>query len=207
MAIWEKLFSKITFKDYPDTSTPLNASNMNALSDAIDGIDDRVVELNSKLAKKVNVNHPNITGALWNKDITTGNTQLINAGGDTMIVGNPSIKLYLESSGTNKAVDDMVIKSDLEWKLLGVYNAQSGVNVSDINAREFFVIHSKDTLCIEHHFPANMGNAEMYGGFYNSASSFIGESLTYVDGVIYGRVFVASGTDHSASAVIQVYYR
>ena len=49
MAIWEKLFSKIIFKDYPDTSTPLNASNMNALSDAIDGIDNRVVELNSKL--------------------------------------------------------------------------------------------------------------------------------------------------------------
>lgn len=51
MAIWEKLFRKIIFKDYPDTSTPLNASNMNALSDAIDGIDDRVVELNSNLEK------------------------------------------------------------------------------------------------------------------------------------------------------------
>lgn len=49
MAIWEKLFNKITFKDYPDTTTPLNASNMNTLSNAIDGIDDRVVELNSNL--------------------------------------------------------------------------------------------------------------------------------------------------------------
>lgn len=57
MAIWEKLFSKITFKDYPDTSTPLNASNMNALSDAIDGIDDRVVELNSNLnSRKILLN-------------------------------------------------------------------------------------------------------------------------------------------------------
>lgn len=49
MAIWEKLFSKITFKDYPDTSTPLNADNLNKMTDAIDGIDDRVVELNSNL--------------------------------------------------------------------------------------------------------------------------------------------------------------
>ena len=49
MAIWEKLFSKITFKDYPDTSTPLNATNLNAMTDAIDGIDGRVVELNSNL--------------------------------------------------------------------------------------------------------------------------------------------------------------
>lgn len=49
MAIWEKLFSKITFKDYPDTSTPLNATNLNKMTDAIDRIDDRVVELNSNL--------------------------------------------------------------------------------------------------------------------------------------------------------------
>lgn len=49
MAIWEKLFSKIAFKNYPDTSTPLNATNLNKMTDAIDGIDDRVVELNSNL--------------------------------------------------------------------------------------------------------------------------------------------------------------
>lgn len=49
MAIWEKLFSKITFKDYPDTSTPLNATNLNKMTDAIDGIDNRVVELKSIL--------------------------------------------------------------------------------------------------------------------------------------------------------------
>lgn len=49
MAIWEKLFSKIIFEDYPDTSTPLNATNLNKMTDAIDGIDDRVVELNSNL--------------------------------------------------------------------------------------------------------------------------------------------------------------
>lgn len=52
MAIWEKLFSKIIFKDYPNTSTPLNADNLNKMTDAIDGIDNRVVELNSKLSTK-----------------------------------------------------------------------------------------------------------------------------------------------------------
>ena len=81
------------------------------------------------------------------------------------------------------------------------------MNVSDVDAKEFFVIHSKDSLCIEHLFPANMGNYEMYGGFYNNATSNIGESLTYVDNVIYGRVFVASGVDYSTSAIIKVYYR
>jgi hypothetical protein len=59
MAIWEKLFSKIIFKDYPDTSTPLNASNMNALSDAIDGIDNRVIELNSNL-EQTNIDLANV---------------------------------------------------------------------------------------------------------------------------------------------------
>lgn len=54
MAIWEKLFSKITFKNYPDTSTPVNADNLNKMTDAIDGIDDRVVELNSNLQIETN---------------------------------------------------------------------------------------------------------------------------------------------------------
>lgn len=53
MSVWEKLFSKITFKNYPDTSTPINAVNLNKMTDAIDGIDDRVVELNSNLADSI----------------------------------------------------------------------------------------------------------------------------------------------------------
>lgn len=52
MAIWQKLFNKITFKDYPDTSTPLNANNLNAITNAIDELDDRVVELNSNIELK-----------------------------------------------------------------------------------------------------------------------------------------------------------
>lgn len=77
---------------------------------AADNVEDAISVLNSNLAKKVNVNHPNITGVLWNKDITTGNTQVINAGGDTMIVGNTSIKLHLESKSGNKVVDDLITK-------------------------------------------------------------------------------------------------
>ena len=72
MAIWEKLFSKIIFKDYPDTSTPLNASNMNTLSDAIDGIDNRVVELNSNLEiynKKYLVGFSPVTDAILDLQI------------------------------------------------------------------------------------------------------------------------------------------
>lgn len=49
MAIWQKLFNKITFKDYPDVSTPLNATNLNAMTDAIDRLDDRIVELGTDL--------------------------------------------------------------------------------------------------------------------------------------------------------------
>ena len=52
MAIWKKLFSKIIFKNYPDTSTPINADNLNKMTDAIDGIDNRVVELNSNFEMK-----------------------------------------------------------------------------------------------------------------------------------------------------------
>ena len=61
MAIWKKLFSKITFKDYPDTSTPLNADNLNKMTDAIDGIDDRVVELNSNFNNSIETDHKTYT--------------------------------------------------------------------------------------------------------------------------------------------------
>jgi hypothetical protein len=69
MAIWEKLFSKITFKNYPDTSTPINADNLNKMTDAIDGIDDRVVELNSNLTDRLG-------GAWVHSGITTSLTVL-----------------------------------------------------------------------------------------------------------------------------------
>lgn len=52
MAIWEKLFSKITFKDYPDTSTPLNANNLNAMTSVIDGLDDRVLSIIGNMASQ-----------------------------------------------------------------------------------------------------------------------------------------------------------
>ena len=94
MAIWEKLFSKITFKDYPDTSTPLNASNMNALSDAIDGIDDRVVELNSNLENKQNklsYKYKTIELTLPSKASTSGTitrTDLELADDEVVLFGN-----------------------------------------------------------------------------------------------------------------------
>lgn len=51
MNIWQKIFSKITFKDYPDVSTPINATNLNVMTNAIDGLDDRVVESRNDIVK------------------------------------------------------------------------------------------------------------------------------------------------------------
>ena len=84
MAIWEKLFSKITFKNYPDTSTPINADNLNKMTDAIDGLDDRVVELNDS----VNVISSDLTNKshLYNYTLTPGDTLKLNLGIGTYLI-------------------------------------------------------------------------------------------------------------------------
>lgn len=50
MATWSKLFSNFAWKNKPDTSTPLGQTLLNRLNTALNGIDDRVVALNTEKA-------------------------------------------------------------------------------------------------------------------------------------------------------------
>lgn len=49
MATWSKLFSNFAWKNRPDTSTPLGQALLNRLNTALNGIDDRVITLNSQM--------------------------------------------------------------------------------------------------------------------------------------------------------------
>lgn len=56
MATWSKLFSFFTWKNRPDTSTPLGQTLLNRLNTALNGIDDRVVTLNAEKASTEDLN-------------------------------------------------------------------------------------------------------------------------------------------------------
>lgn len=56
MATWNKLFSNFAWKNRPDTSTPLGQTLLNRLNNAINGIDDRVVTLNTEKASTDDLN-------------------------------------------------------------------------------------------------------------------------------------------------------
>jgi|GEM_PF-2863558 len=56
MATWNKLFSFFTWKNRPDTSTPLGQTLLNRLNTALNGIDDRVVTLNAEKASTEDLN-------------------------------------------------------------------------------------------------------------------------------------------------------
>ena len=56
MATWSKLFSFFTWKNRPDTSTPLGRTLLNRLNNAINSIDDRVVTLNAEKASTADLN-------------------------------------------------------------------------------------------------------------------------------------------------------
>lgn len=64
-----KAFSKFIWVNYPETDSPLNASNLNSINDAIDEIDDRVVNLDTQKADQQTV--LNMVRD-WTIDTTTG---------------------------------------------------------------------------------------------------------------------------------------
>lgn len=56
MATWSKLFTNFAWKNRPDTSTPLGQTLLNRLNTALNGIDDRVVTLNTEKASTEDLN-------------------------------------------------------------------------------------------------------------------------------------------------------
>lgn len=64
-----KIYSRISWKNYPNTSTALNETNLNRMDKAIDDLDNRVIEQNSTKADQTTVNN---MVKNWTMDETTG---------------------------------------------------------------------------------------------------------------------------------------
>ncbi len=50
-----KVFDNFEWKNAPDQSTPINAQNLNKINNAVDTIDDRVIDLNSEAVREIKV--------------------------------------------------------------------------------------------------------------------------------------------------------
>ena len=64
-----KVYSRISWKNYPNTSTALNETNLNRMDKAIDDLDNRVIEQDSTKANQTTVNN---MVKNWTMDETTG---------------------------------------------------------------------------------------------------------------------------------------
>lgn len=64
-----KIYSRIDWKNYPNTSTALNETNLNRMDKAIDDLDNRVIEQDSTKANQATVNN---MVKNWTMDETTG---------------------------------------------------------------------------------------------------------------------------------------
>ena len=64
-----KVYSRIIWKNYPNTSTALNETNLNRMDKAIDDLDNRVIEQDSTKANQTTVNN---MVKNWTMDETTG---------------------------------------------------------------------------------------------------------------------------------------
>lgn len=67
--IVNKIYSRIDWKNYPNTSTALNETNLNRMDKAIDDLDNRVIEQDSTKANQTTVNN---MVKNWTMDETTG---------------------------------------------------------------------------------------------------------------------------------------
>ena len=64
-----KVYSRISWKNYPNTSTAINEMNLNRMDKAIDDLDNRVIEQDSTKANQTTVNN---MVKNWTMDETTG---------------------------------------------------------------------------------------------------------------------------------------
>lgn len=64
-----KVYSRINWKNYPDTSTAISETNLNRMDKAIDDLDNRVIEQDSTKANQTTVNN---MVKNWTMDETTG---------------------------------------------------------------------------------------------------------------------------------------
>ena len=64
-----KVYSRIIWKNYPNTSTAINETNLNRMDKAIDDLDNRVIEQDSTKANQTTVNN---MVKNWTMDETTG---------------------------------------------------------------------------------------------------------------------------------------
>ena len=98
----EKLYKKIGWKNRPNASTPLGATNLKKIDEAIDGLDNRTIELDNKDAEQGR----HIEGLYAE---TRKNTQAIESGFDALKIvptasGSP-VYIFDASNMNNEGID------------------------------------------------------------------------------------------------------
>ena len=77
-----KVYSRISWKNYPNTSTAINETNLNRMDKAIDDLDNRVIEQDSTKANQTTVNN---MVKNWTMDETTGVITVEKQDGSTIM--------------------------------------------------------------------------------------------------------------------------
>lgn len=90
----EKLYDRTYWQNAPDKTTPLNAENLDKMEAGIDGLDDRVVELNGTLDNVTDIS----TNIIDESKIENGFA--IRADGE--VVANPNYKICTEYIAVNR---------------------------------------------------------------------------------------------------------
>lgn len=94
----EKLYKKIGWKNRPNLSTPLGATNMNKIDEALDGLDNRTIELDEQRA-----NHKRlIDGLYFNVNENTSAIEDLTKKSNDI----DALKIISTASGSSAYIDD-----------------------------------------------------------------------------------------------------
>lgn len=94
----EKLYKKIGWKNSPNLATPLGATNLNKMDEAIDGLDNRTIELDTQ-----RVNHKRLIDDLYSKtDALEKEIEEVQTSTEDI----SALKIIPTASGTTAYMDD-----------------------------------------------------------------------------------------------------
>lgn len=128
-----KIYSKINFLNRPSKKTPLNAANLNKMDEAIDGLDNRVVETNDALlVERARIDNL----AKLPEGSTTGDAELIDGRVDYNGNTHTNIGTHIREVSSQLSGENAELKEDLVQ--LGITQIKNFVNPNNTVIGEYY---------------------------------------------------------------------
>lgn len=173
----EKLYKKIGWKNKPNLSTPLGATNLKKIDEALDGLDNRTIELDTQ-----RVNHKRLIDDLYSK--TDALEKEIEEVQTSTEASKDALKIISTASGTTAYMDDAsnMGLEDIDFFGESKQLQTTGAQLFDINDKyDFstsFVVDSDGWITFN--YDNSAGTSTVYLNASTNKSNLLAISTNYL---------------------------